>query len=450
MKKKLALLITASAVTSLAIAAVALSPRALNNAVKGDPSYTMVLDGNTEIVDVDGGILHQANIKNNKIDFVGYSRGGGQMGQIKQTTYGQYTYNGLIYNRSIINGLTSIKVVYGGAQLSYTFTEFLMENMDWYTFQQLDSGVTYNAPAGCGYFVIARPGSNTAGIDRIEITYACQGDLDAQMIYNSSTSLGGARSNAKSFTREDSFIEIENNPLANNNNYSTGSHSGHNDTWYRWCGKYFTKSRDLGTDFTFGMTIIGEYARMVDSSKFFHYNVWPQIGSDGYADDNSYAQIYIGNDNYEPLGKDHALHPTDPYVNESYEGRFFTNYGWYNDDWQFADPDTTLLPGSTTVTYRQAYNAYELPFWFVKFHVYLAPSEDDPTKDVPVYDAYVNGFKVEEECELLDKDHYDSVNKPSLYINTLPMHLVNYGVDAEGTPGESYTGCFTYPRLITA
>ena len=47
-------------------------------------------------------------------------------------------------------------------------------------------------------------------------------------------------------------------------------------------------------------------------------------------------------------------------------------------------------------------------------------------------------------------EHYDIASHPVIYIYTLPMHLVNYGIDAEGNPDESYRGRFTYPRLITA
>ena len=450
MKKKLALLITASAVTSLAIAAVALSPKVLNKAVKGDGSSTMVLDGNTQVVSKDGDILYQADVKGSKFDFVGYSRGGGALGQIKQTTYGQYTYNGLIYNRSVINGLTSIKVIYGGAQLSYTFTEFLMENMDWNTFQQLDSGVTYNAPAGSGYFVIARPGTNNSGIERIEITYACQGNIDAQMVYNQNSTMGGARSLAKKTTLEYGYVELENNPTKYTNNYSRGNHvtSDHPDPWYRWNGRTFGKSKDMGTDFTIGMTIVGEYSRMTDPSKYFHNNVWVQIGADGYADSNSYAQTYIGNDNYEPLGAANALLP-DAYTPYTYTGRFFGDYTEVATGvWDFGDPNTMTLWDDQNTTFRQAYEAYTLPFWFIKFHFYLSPAENDATKVVPSYDCWINGFKVAEDYQLMTPNHYDQVNRPSMYINSLHMHLVNYGVDADATPDDSYTASFTYPREI--
>ena len=494
MKKKLALLITASAVTSLAIAAIALSPKALNKAVKGDPSYTMVLNGDTDVVNTGDGILYQANIKGNKIDFVGYSPSGGALGSIKYTTYGNGAYFGLVYNRSIINGFTSLRVEYGGTQLYYVFTEFLMQDMRLNGANRLDSGVTYNVPAGCGYFLIYTSSSNMSGIDRIEITYSCQGNLDEQMIFNKNSSMGGARSVAKRTTLENDYVELENNPTRYTNNYSTGKHEGHtnNDSWYRWNGKYFANSDQLGTEFTFGMTIMGEYDSFLDDSQYFHYNVWPQF-TYGNENDRPWLQTYIGNDNYEPLGKDHALRPTDPYTKESYEGRFFTTYdfvsaGHYNiwDDnakadlkdngevlhfaseqdaqdyidalgladpsyleiyedgsYQFLDPDTTYIPDpNNNLTMREAYNRTILPFWFLKFHVYLT------NENIPVCDIYINNMLIYAEQELFE--NYDTVNTPSISIYTLPMHLVNYGINIDADPADSYTGCFTYPRLITA
>ena len=63
----------------------------------------------------------------------------------------------------------------------------------------------------------------------------------------------------------------------------------------------------------------------------------------------------------------------------------------------------------------------------------------------PVCDVSINGFKLFSQ-EIFED--YDTVNKPSLVIHSFPMHVVNYGVDIEGNPADSYTGCFTYPRII--
>ncbi len=448
MKKKLVLLITTSAATSLAIAALALSPKLLNSKkVKGDPSYTMVIDGGTQFESIDEGIVSQATIKGNKIDFVGFSKSGGSVGSISSQVLSGTGLYGLVYNRSIINGFTSLKVVYGGVPLYYTFTEFLMEDMSLNGANTVISGQTYNVPAGCGYFMLYNPTDQLAGIDRIEITYACQGDLDAQMIFNKESDMGGARSLAGKTVLEDSYVELTNNPTRYTNNYSQGKHEGHtnNDSWYRWNGRYFANSANLGTEFTFGMTIMGEYSSWCDESQYFHYNVWPQF-TYGNANDRPWLQTYIGNDNYEPLGKDHALRPDDPYVQHSYEGRFFTDYVYEDGDWVFANPDTHYIPDPNHhLTLREAYNWTTLPFWFLKFHVYL--TEVDEVQNVPVCDVYINGLLIYEQVELFD--NYDTVNTPSISIYTMPMHLVNYGVDIDATPAEAYTGCFTYPRLIT-
>ena len=306
--------------------------------------------------------------------------------------------------------------------------------------------------------------------------------------------MGGARSVSSKVVLEDSFVELTNNPTKYNNNYSQGKHEGHanNDSWYRWNGQYFANSEQLGTEFTFGMTIMGEFSSWCDQSQYFHYNVWPQF-TYGNANDRPWVQTYIGNDNYEPLGADHRLRPSDPYAQNSFEGRFFTTYDFvsygyfciwdsvaekdlkdnggnvlhfateeaaqdyidelalqdsshleiYEDGtYEFLDPDTTMIPDPNhDLTMREAYNYVTLPFWFLKFHVYLN------NNNVAVCDIYINGLLIYAEQELFD--NYDTVNTPSISIYTLPMHLVNYGVDTDANPADKYSGVFTYPRLIT-
>lgn len=455
-KKKLIIAVTASTL-SLGVAAFALAQGYDAEVRKGYASgeqFKITLNNKGAVEEQEEGLYHQAKIRNNKFDLLGWSDNGGDLGSIKKATYGNYEYNGMIYNRSAINGLESLKVNFTGSSLHYVFTDFLMENMN-FDGPALTSDVAVEVPDNKAYFIVYNTSETPTNIDSLELTYRCDGNIDATMIYNKNTALGGARSVSKTTTPEDSFITLENNPTQYTNNYSQGKHQGHanNDSWYRWNGRYFSASDELGTEFTFAMTLAAEYGRMIDESKYFHINVWPQFGwmngETNMANDNSYAQIYIGNDNYEPLGKDHALNPTDPYVNESYAGRFFTDYGWYNEAWQFADPDTTYIPDQNKhLTMREAYEQYNLPFWFVKFHVYLTTVVDGTKEypNTPVCDIYINNMLMIEQQELFDT--YDRVDTPSIFINTLPMHLVNYGVDAKGTPGESYTGMFTYPRLI--
>lgn len=199
------------------------------------------------------------------------------------------------------------------------------------------------------------------------------------------------------------------------------------------------------------MTIAGEYSRFFNEDKLFHYNVWPQF-SYGNKDDEQWVQTYIGNDNYDPLGGT---------PNYSYQGRFYTNYDMYDADWNvnyenpeqwtfdywtFGDPDQAKIPDGS-MTYRQAYNETKLPFWFLKFQVYL---KEDPTNDNKIdafVDIYINGKMI---YSTYIFEHYaDLEQKPSIHIHTMPMHLINYG-NPDGTTGDEfkYTGTFTYPRII--
>ena len=411
----------------------------------------LVLDKDTAVIEKDDGYLHQADVKNgNKIDAIGFAEVEGAFGSIKKADYGTHTWNGMIYNRSVINGFESLTVTFTGGTLHYVFTDFLMQDMDFNSTDTLVSGEKVDVPSGKAYFLIYNESTTPVTIQTIDIAASCDGSIDSTMIYSDqffgATGMGGARSLAKKTTTELGFVEIENNPTKDTNNYSRGNHvsSSHDDSWYRWNGRFFSKSDYLGTDFSFGMTIVGNISQIIDENKFFHYNVWPQFGYDGVSSDallNSYIQTYIGNDNYEPLGKDAALHKEDPYTKESYTGRFFTDYGVYDEQWKFCDPDTTFIEDGVT-TFRQAYEAYDLPFWFIRFDVFF-----DAEKGVPVCDVTINGFKLFSQ-EIFDAEDYDAEKKLPLYINTLPMHLVNYGVDIEANPDESYVGSFTYPRLI--
>lgn len=412
----------------------------------------IVIDKNNvaEILPIDDGTAHQVRVENLVFDIVGYQASLGNLGSIKKTTIGSYQYNGMVYNRSVLNGLVDLTVNYSGEnQLAVVFTDYFMENMK-FNGQALPSGQAVQAN-GKGYFIIYNTSENPVTISSVVAHYSEDAQVDLKMIYNKSTELGGARSVSKSVTKEDSYLVLENDPQKNNNNYSVGKTSGHanNDSWYRWNGKYFVASEDLGTDFTFTMTLGIGYDRMTNPEKYFHINCWPQF-SYGDTSDEQWVQTYIGNDNYEPLGADHALRPTDPYAQDSFAGRFFTNYDWYNSSWEvdyegagnwlFADPDVVKIPDEgKDLTMRQAYEQFNLPFWCIKFHVYLG-QDNDAYVDIKINDMLVYSTYIFE--------NYNTETTPSIHLRTLPMHLVNYGVDAEGNPGESYTGMFTYPRLV--
>ena len=499
MKKKLLLITSTVSVGVIGALMLTLSPRMQGAIVQGDLAYEITLDDKSAVASADSGKLHRVTIKENMFDLIGWTNEGEGLGSIKKAACGDFIYNGMIYNRSLINGFNSLTVTFTGGTLYYVFTDFLMEDMTFSGHSTLVSGEPV-AASNKAYFVVYNKSETPVNIESLKVNYSCNYSIDDSLIYKKSDlvgHLGGARSNAKSYTLKDNLIEMENNPTKTQNNYSVGKTGGHeyNDSWYRWNGQYLPLSKDLGTDFTFGMTIIGDFDRVVDTSKNFHYGVWPQFTFGNTTEERKenaeYEMIYIGNDNYEPLGKDHALHPSDPYIGESYAGRFFTKYeapldatwyvydettddyykdggvyktfsskqaardfiktlplarqeelGAYTWDATFYDPDETNVIGSSTKL-RDAYAAYDLPFWFVKFVVHM---EDNGNGDVvPFCDSYINGFHIVS-SEIFYK--YDTVNNPSVKLQSLPLHIVNYGIDAEGNPDASYHGTFTYPRLI--
>ena len=462
MKKKLVLVLTTTATLTISGLAMFLAPKFSGINANADPvTYSISLDSDVELVDKDKGYLYQADVKNNKFDVIGYEEYSGGFCKIKKETHDlkthtgtvsdKFTFEGMVYNRSVINGFKTLKAKFSGGDLYYKFTDFLMEDMDFAgETNTLISNVAVNVPAGKAYFVVFNKSETPVAIESLEVEYACAGNIDESMLYNKSIDLGYARSGSKTVVKDDSFLVLENNPQSNNNNHSTGSHGGNRDSWYRFNGRFFPALSDLGTDFTFGMTVVGNISQVLDETDYFHYNVWPQFTYGGtYYDedqgkdlpDDPWVQTYIGNDNYEPLGKDGALHPDDPYVNESYTGRFFTDYGYYGGDWVFADPDNVLIADGTK-TFRQAYEEHPLPYWYLEFHVYLNSDEgNDAWCDIKINGTLIYSSYIFE--------NYDAVNKPSISIKTIPMHVVNFGQDDSNNPRDSYIGTFTYPRIIS-
>ena len=453
MKKKVVLVLTSASTLTMSALAMFIVPKMNENAKANPPTYTISLDSGVNLVEKDKGYLRQASVKNNKFDVIGYGENAEGFCTIAKQSHDltthtgevsdKYTFEGMVYNRSVINGFTSLTVTFSGGLLYYKLTDFLMEDMNFSdTSHPLTSGMEVSVNDGEAYFVVYTQSTTPVAIESIDIEYECNGNIDGEMMFNKNTALGGARSVSKRFTKEDSFIELENNPTLNTNNHSTGFDIDsvkkiHPDAWYRWNGRFFTDSGVLGTEFTFGMTIIGNISQVLDETDYFHYAVWPQFT---YAGDSEepWVQTYIGNDNYEPLGKDGALHPSDPYVNEAYTGRFFTNYGYYSGDWLFANPDTELIADGS-MTFRKAYEQYVLPFWYLEFHVYLN-GENNAWCDIKI-----NGMKVYSSYIF---ENYDKVNTPLLTIKTMPLHVVNYGQDDSELPRDSYVGTFTYPRFI--
>ena len=225
MKKKIFVICAVSSATLLSLGVLAVLPKAIAPAYGNDDPYHMILDSSSQVEEVEreGGILYQANYKENKIDFVGYSDEGGTLGSIKKETFGTYTYNGMIYNRSVINGFKSLTVDFSGGGLSYVFSDFLMEDMD-FEGEPLTSGTAVEVPHGEAYFIIYNESTTPVNINSIDLEYSCDGSIDGEMIFNKTSTMGGARSLAKKTTLEDSFVELENNPTKYTNNYSVGAH----------------------------------------------------------------------------------------------------------------------------------------------------------------------------------------------------------------------------------
>ena len=113
--------------------------------LRADLSYSMTLDQHSAVVEKDMGYYHQVTIKNNKFDIIGWTAADGKLGSIKKATYGGYTWNGMIYNRSVINGFTDLTVNFSGGELNYLFTDFLMEDMSFTNGSPLTSGVAVNS-----------------------------------------------------------------------------------------------------------------------------------------------------------------------------------------------------------------------------------------------------------------------------------------------------------------
>ena len=430
-----------------------LSPNGLSLLADGDP-YEMVFNDKSQIVSLDNGYLHEYEIKNNLVDFIGWESGSSALGTIKQKTYGTTTYKGMVFNKSIINGFVSLKVNFTGGSLYYKFTDYLMEDMDFDNANAVTSNVAIQAD-GKPYFVLYTNSTTGVNLESIEAKYECDGSIDQEFIFDKTSATGNGRSSAKSYSLTDSFIEIENRPTATNNNYSDGTDptSGKAYTWYRWNGKEFNYSAsqiehgelyNLGDDFDIYVTILGNISQAINSyadveDNYFHFAVWPEFSRNMQNPNNSnWVMTYIGNDNYEPLGKDdpNRIH-TDTFGDYSYAGRFFGRYEYFESisDWEFGNPDV-MKTRDDTCTLREAYEAYNLPFWFIKYEARTVGTSF-------TVDTYINGFWIESD-ELFDD--YDKSNE-SMSLWRWPMYSVNYG-DTDRNPAASYKSVFTYPRIV--
>ena len=213
MKRKMILFTSLTAVVTFSVATVIVLGHKQSVLSKGVESFHMVLDSSVEPVEKDGGYFHEVDIKNNKIDIIGYHEENNAFGSISREKCGDFTYNGMIYNRSVINGFDSLTVDFTGGTLYYVFTNFLMEDMSFYGHLTLTSNQPVAAPEGKAYFIIYNKSETPVTINSIDIKYDCDGSIDRDMIFNKDSQKGGARSLSKRSDFLDSYVELENNPL---------------------------------------------------------------------------------------------------------------------------------------------------------------------------------------------------------------------------------------------
>ncbi|MBO4856687.1 MAG: hypothetical protein J5511_04915 [Bacilli bacterium] len=412
-------------------------------------NHELVLDGNTEISEEDYGYYYSATVKTNEFDLIGYTPVSNKLGNIKKRNYnGVYDYNGMVYNRSVINGFTSMTIKYTGASLYYKLTDYLMQDMVFDKANLVTSNIEIQVANNEAYFILYTDDTTTGvDIESITLNCLCDSSIDNEMIFNENSNIWSARSSSSKKVWGYNFVELTNNPGSTQNNYSTGSHGGHDDVWYRWNGQAFRYSSNLGTRFSINTTILGNISQAVNAygnaiDNYFNYSVWPEIfmtDADNNKVGENWEYAYIGNDNYEPLGKDSPdrIHQ-DLYGNYSYSGRFFTTYKDYGTDgWQFADPDTTIVKNGTK-TYREAYNTFNLPYWYIRYEF-----EADPVTGNVSSKVFVNGFQIS-----YYEDFFDNYQEGyNFHINTYHMHCVNYGTNSQNA--NKYKGVFTYPRITT-
>lgn len=387
------------------------------------------------IVSVDEGHMHQLTKDENVFDIYGWEDGESALGSIKQNTHGSYVYDGMIYNRTSLYGVKNIMVNFDDSKDLYLYksTQLFQEvNLPKDDAHKILKNTKYEFGENDYYFVLYTDSDEAVSINKIVFEYA-EEHTSPNYLYEELT-LNNARSVAKSKSVAGDLINLENNPLSNTNNYSQETINGKPGAWYRWNGVDLPNSKGLGYEFDVQTTILGNASYMCDESKLFNYSVWIELedvttGARGYWD---YA--IIGNDNYEPLGKENAIHPEDKYVAQAYPGRFYTSYVYENDDYIFADPDThNIVDDSETL--RQAYAENKLPVWNVHFKF----------KDSKTYVTINN--KVITVMDQFDYEGEEASPTDTFRIARMELHLVNFG-NPDGSPKDSYTGSFSVPRIL--
>ena len=188
MKKKVLLVLTSASTLTMSALAMFIVPKMNENAKANPPTYRISLDSSVNLVEKDKGYLRQASVKNNKFDVIGYGENAGGFCTIAKTTHTSveshaYTFEGMVYNRSVINGFTSLKVTFSGGSLYYKLTDFLMEDMNFSdTSHPLTSGTEVSVNDGEAYFVVYTQSTTPVAIESIDIEYECNDNIDGEMI----------------------------------------------------------------------------------------------------------------------------------------------------------------------------------------------------------------------------------------------------------------------------
>jgi len=393
------------------------------------------LDSKDGIVSADEGHMHQLTKDENVFDFYGWEEVESALGGIKKNEHGTYVYDGMIYNRTSLYGVKNIMVNFDDAKDLYLYksTQLFEEvNLPKDDDHKILKNTKYEFGENDYYFVLYTDSEEAVSINKIVFEYA-EDHTSPNYLYEELT-LNNARSVAKSKSVAGDLINIENNPLSNTNNYSQGKMGEHDCAWYRWNGVDLPNSKELGYEFEVQTTILGNTSYMCDDSKFFNYSVWIELEDVTTGVREYWDYAIIGNDNYEPLGKENAVHPEDKYVEQAYPGRFYTSYVYENNKLLFANPDTHKIL-SEDMTLREAYEENKLPVWNVHFKF----------KDSKTYVTINN--KVITVMDQFDWEGDEASPTDTFRIARMELHLVNYG-NPDGSPKDSYTGSFSVPRIL--
>lgn len=341
----------------------------------------------------------------------------------------------VLVNKTVINGLTSVKVKFSGGPLYAIATSSFFERYEYVAGDQLTNEVEKQfVGTGLGYLLILSPSTTGADIEDVTIEYKCAHEVDEHFFYAPSINRHtGARSLSTNNLLLHDYVQFNTAPDPYSNNFSKGNTEPHEnpDSWYRWNGINLRNHRLVGGEPVYDGVPFGNFASnkfeiitsvMAEPSIFYKAESWysasPWVSLDtaDHGELIKYMQAHIGNDNYDPTG---GLVHTD--YTDTYVGRFYTKYGAGGGGYSygFFDPDVATVVDST-MTLREAYEATNLPF----FHVRFVVIENS-------YSVYINGFEVQHEDNFFFKE-YDG---QKYSINDINLHGVNYGLH-DGSAGD--------------